>query len=253
MGVTGLVFSIGEKTTSRAMAGLRNQTVACKDIVVVNDVSPFYKAMNTGIAKIKTPFFVQCDADMILDPDCIETMLKFIRKDVGVVIAFLKDPLLGKIQAVKMFRTACFKAAGFSNHVSPDTDFISRLKKRGWRYVFAGRRQRRFHHAADVLGEHRPEYTPQYTFEKFRLMGARMRNRGVFQELMDSLQRLNKSPHPMAPVAMIGLCRGIFSGIEKDGLKKYKVSRDFKILEAYMNSRRTTDDFVVTAQAGKRG
>ena len=97
--VTGLVLSIGEPTTARAIESLRAQTFPCKDIVLIENVSPFHAAMNAGIARISTPFFIQCDADMIADPDCIETMLKFVRNDTGVIIGYLEDALLGQVQA----------------------------------------------------------------------------------------------------------------------------------------------------------
>ncbi len=251
MEVTGLVLSMGEKSTQRAIESLKKQTVPCKEIVVVENMSPFYRAMNKGIKKVKTPFFVQCDADMVLDPDCVETMLKFVRKDIGIIIGYLNDDLLERIQAVKMFRSECFKHVRFSNHVSPDTDYIYRLKQKGWDYCFARRQKSRYDHKPEVLGAHKPEYTPLYTYEKFKLEGSRMRDRGVFQEFLGYIDKLGKNPHPMAPVALVGICQGIVSARSKDGLMRYKKKKDFKLFEQYMNSKKVRDDFLISRNDAK--
>ena len=73
--VTGLVLTIGEETTERAISSLKQQTIPPQDIIVIENVSPFHRAINVGWTRVKTPFFIQCDADMVLDPDCLETML----------------------------------------------------------------------------------------------------------------------------------------------------------------------------------
>ncbi len=237
MDVTGLVLTVGEKTTGEAIKRLREQTVPCKEIVVVENVKPFHKAINQGISKVKTPFFIQCDADMLLDPDCIETMQTFIKDDIGVVIGYLSDELLGTIQAVKMFRTECFDKVKFPDSISPDTNCILRICEMGWKFVFASRDRRRFGHPPYVFGCHKPEYTPLYTFEKFKLEGSRIRYRGVFREFTSCLEQLKNSKHPMATIALIGLCHGLFMEDKKDGLRPYSSSKDYKILEKFISSK----------------
>jgi len=237
MDVTALVLTVGEKTTDEAIRRLGEQTVPCREIIVVRNVTPFHKAMNRGISQVRTPFFIQCDADMLLDPDCIETMQNFIRDDIAVLIGYLSDELLGTIQGVKMFRTECLKKVKFSDTISPDTGCINRLSKMGWKSVFVSRGEGRYGHAPDVLGAHKPEYTPLYTFEKFKLEGSRIRHRGVFQEFISCLEKLKGSKQPMAPIGLIGLCHGLFMEERKDGLRPYSRSRDFKLLEKFVTSR----------------
>lgn len=249
MEVSGVVLTIGEDTVGRAIESLKKQTVPCKDIVIVKNVSPFHKALNKAVAKVKTPFFIQCDADMVLDPDCIETMLKFMKKDTGIVIGLLQDELLGIIQAVKLFRTECVSSIKFADHVSPDTHYIRKMTIEGWQYAFANRKGVRFsNRPRDVFGDHKPNYTSLYTFEKFRLEGARILDRGVFSELNGYLKKFSNSTHPMAPVALIGLCQGLFSDIREDRLTKYKASKEFRVLERFMNSCKTDDPFMISKQ-----
>src|SRR5712672_71664 len=72
--VTAVVLSIGEATTDEAVASLRRQTLQPRDTIIVRDVVPFHNALNIGASQVKTPFFVQVDADMILDRECIATL-----------------------------------------------------------------------------------------------------------------------------------------------------------------------------------
>jgi len=249
MEVTGLVLTVGEKTTDEAISRLRKQTMPCSEIVVVRNVTPFHKAINKGISQVTTTFFLQCDADMLLDPDCVETMLKFVGDDVAVLIGYLEDDLLGTVQAVKMFRTEALKKVWFWDTISPDTDCINRLAKQGWKYVFVNRGKRKFGHPPDVLGAHKPEYTPLYTLEKFKLEGSRIRYRGIFQEFISCLEKLKSSKHPLANIAIIGLCHGLFTRCEKDGLRPYVPSRDFALLQKFMTSTNSDNQaFAITRE-----
>jgi hypothetical protein len=234
--VTGLVLTIGEKTTPRALRSLKKQTLPCRDVVLVKKVFPFHRAMNHGIRRVQTPFFLQCDADMVPDPDCIDVLAGFLADDVGVVLGYLTDDLLGKIQAIKLFRTECFDRLKFPNSISPDTECINQMKAKGWRFVFATRQEAAHGHPPDILGAHKPEYSPLYTFNKFRLMGSRMRFRGVFREFASTMEKLRANPHPMAPIALIGLSRGLFEVRRTDGLRPRGASEDYRALMRYMHS-----------------
>jgi len=241
MTVSGLVLSIGEASTERAIESLENQTFSCSDIVVVENVVPFHRAMNEGVSRIKTDFFIQCDADMVLDADCVETLLNFMDTNVGVSIGYLSDPIRGKVQAVKMFRTCHVRNLKFTDHVSPDTDYIERLKSMGVEYVFAARPKPCYGHEPDVFGEHLPDYTPMYTFQKFRLEGSRIAARGSYEELELTLKRLAQSTHPMANIAIIGLCRGVFELRSDDGLSPFLSDPEFKKLERLLENPRSAD------------
>lgn len=235
MQVEALVLSLGEATTERAIESLRRQTVALADINIVRNVSPFHTAMNKGVESITAPFFIQCDADMVLDPDCVEVLISHLDHDVAVVAAFLDDPLMGKIQAVKLFRTHCVRQAGFPDHVSPDTALIDALIDRGYRLVYASRETPAYGHDEETLGVHDPEYSPLYTFQKFRIEGSRMAMRGRFGELTTSLELLAHSRHNAAKIAMIGLCRGIFDERGGDRLAPYIEDEDFRTLKRYLD------------------
>ena len=95
--ITAVVLSIGEETTARAIDSVRRQGLPAKEIVTVQNVSPFYKALNTGASKVNTEFFVQVDSDMILDENCLEDLRACMTGDVGLVLGGLRDPLMGRV------------------------------------------------------------------------------------------------------------------------------------------------------------
>jgi len=130
--VSAVVLSIGEPYTRRAVDSLASQTMPPEDVIVVEHVSPFCRAVNDGARRVRTPFFVQVDADMILDPGCIEVLRRHVRSDTGVVVGALRDSLAGQAIGVKLFRTECFQRLEMPDSISPDTDFGEMLPRHGW-------------------------------------------------------------------------------------------------------------------------
>ncbi|HEY3257981.1 MAG TPA: hypothetical protein VGJ64_03935, partial [Gemmatimonadaceae bacterium] len=125
--VSALVLTIGESFTERAVASLAKQTLPPAEIIVVENISPFSSAMNAGIPRVKTPFFVQVDADMILDPGCFEALRAATDDRTGMTVGELRDPLMGQVVGVKLFRTECFEWAAFRDSITPDTDYIAEI------------------------------------------------------------------------------------------------------------------------------
>jgi hypothetical protein len=137
--ISAVVLTTGEPTTQAAIDSLHRQTAALADIIVVRDIAPFHKALNAGVTQVKTPFFVQVDADMVLDDHCIDALRSGMRRDVGIVVGHLRDPLIGQVVGVKLFRTACFQIGMFEDSISPDTDFVADIARPGWKTVYIGR------------------------------------------------------------------------------------------------------------------
>lgn len=217
--VSAVVLSIGEPFVERAIASLGRQTVPLREVIVIENVSPFFRAINEGARRVHTPFFVQVDADMILDSNCIAVLLDSMRPDTGFTFAELRDPLTGIVYCVRLFRTECFRSASMPDTISPDTDFSRLIARRGWRETHVT------HLGADrtlphiTLGEHRPDYTPSYTYRKFLLEGARLHYRGARGAFFSKLAALEESEHPVAPVAQVAITHGFFVPMPNDELK----------------------------------
>jgi len=214
--VTAVVLTLGEQTTQRALRSVEGQSLAPEEIIVVADTIPFHAALNRGALQVKSAYFVQVDSDMVLDEDCFQMLRKCMAPNTGVAAGHLRDPLMGRVCCVKMFRRECFDKVQFKDSISPDTDFVNDISQYGWNLVYA----LRFSHDAKALwhtfGEHSPNYTPQYTYSKYLMEGGRYRHRSDLGGLLWHLGQLRNSTHSAALVAQIAMAHGVFSAEEKD-------------------------------------
>ncbi len=247
--VAAVVLSLGEPSTARALASVRRQTARVAEVHVVEGMRPFHRALNEGARRVRAPFFVQVDADMVLDEDCVEGLRASAVDRVAVVVGHLRDPLNVRVEGVKLFRTECFAAGGLPDSVSPDTDFVLGLQGRGWHTIWA----LRFDRAPALwhtFGEHAPAYEPLYTYGKFSLEGRRWRYRGNAAALRDQLARLHASPHPAALLAEIALAQGLFLDGERDMLEPYREDAGFLRVTGFLGQGAERD---ARAGGGGRG
>jgi len=217
---------------------LRDQTLQPKETIVIRDTRPFHRAMNAGAARVTTPFFVQVDADMILDSDCIATMRSAIRDNTGLVFAHLRDRLIGEVVGVKLYRTSCFAAGGLSDSISPDTDFGHEIARAGWKTVELGRSRFNRWRWPTTLGTHDPCYTPDYAFTKHLMLGRRYRYRRDVGAILWHFGRLETSVHPLAMLAEVALANGIFLDLSHDVLGIIDSTRKAEALEYFLASHR---------------
>jgi hypothetical protein len=217
--VSAVVLSVGEPFVDRAIDSLQRQTIPVRDVIVIENVSPFSRAINQGARQVKTPFFVQVDADMILDPNCVAVLLDAMQPKTGLTFAELRDPLTGTVYCVKLFRTEIFRTTSMPDTVAQDTDFVKRMKRKGWLETHVT------HLGADhsgpniTLGEHQPDYSPAYTYRKFLIEGARLRYRHARGGFFSKLSMLEQSKHPVAPLAQVAIAHGFFLHMAADELK----------------------------------
>lgn len=221
--ITAVVLTIGEDTTERAIESLKRQTVPPEEVIVIENVAPFHKALNLGASKVKTEYFVQVDADMILDANCLEELRSCFRKDTGLVAGYLRDEVMGRQSGVKMFRTKCFEAAKFKDTISPDTDFAEDLRRQGYRLRYT----------RQTLGEQRHSPDPAYFFSKYLLEGIRYRYRKAGGAIVWRFKQLVRQGHELSLICQMGLARGIFLKGEEDLLKPFSADKDYSVLKAF--------------------
>jgi hypothetical protein len=215
--VGAVVLTVGEGTTSRALASLQAQTLPVSEVVVVEGVAPMARALNTGAERVTTPFFLQVDADMVLHPRCAEVLRGSMTDSVGIAVGTLADPLMGRIVGIKMFARACFDAARVPETVAQDVDFGAELARLGWstRWILGGGNPRMW----GPLGEHRPDYEAGYVFATYHQLGARYVYRDDLGGLLWRRGALQLSGHAMAPVARLGIGCGVPTGQAQDAPK----------------------------------
>lgn len=231
--VTAVVLTLGETMTEQAVASVRRQTVAPAQVLVLDGVTPFSRALNAAAARVQTPFFVQVDADMVLDVDCLAGLRAHMRPDVGVAVGPLDDPLVGRAQGVKMFRRACFETEQVPSSISPDTDFLGRLEQHGWK-VRNLIELRGGHRRSPVFGRHRPSLTPRAVYETYYLLGGRYRYLRDVAGLVWRMERLRASPHPVALTALLAIGHGLFLRREDDVPKSHAPQAEVDFLERFL-------------------
>lgn len=211
--VSAVLLTMGEPTTDRAREALEAQTIPLRELITVAGVSPFHRALNQGARQVNTSFFVQVDADMILDSDAVARLRSSVTDDAGIVVGKLRDAMIGEVVGVKLFRTACFARTSFRDSISPDTDFGSEITAGGWRTVEVSDAPPC---GASTLGAHARDYPLDYTFQKFSIEGSRYRYRDHPGGFRWYLSRLNPSQHPSSAVAVIAACNGVFDCTRSD-------------------------------------
>jgi hypothetical protein len=208
--VTAVVLTIGEPFVTRALASLARQTLPPADVVVVVGISPFHRALNAGVERVRSPFLVHVDADMVLDPSALADLRACMAPHIGVAIGGLRDALRGSIVGVKLFRTECVVAQPFPDSIAPDVDCITALRARGWLTAHALAYRPGPRALWHTFGAHEPDYTPQYTFAKFRILGARYRHSRNGRGLRRLFDALHASRHEAALFAQVGAASGVF-------------------------------------------
>lgn len=213
--VAAVVLTVGERTTERALDSVRRQTLQPEQVVVVEGARPFHRAFNSAFARVETPYFVQVDADMVLDPDCLEVLRGAMSPRTGIALGALRDPLIGKIAGVKMFRSSCLESFRLRDTIDPDVDYSRTLARLGWStdYLTGHRRPAA---RSGALGAHLPDYTLPYVFGTYYALGRRYGHRVNLGTLRWRVAQLRRSPHPKAPVARLAMAKGVFGNETAD-------------------------------------
>ena len=235
--ISAVVLTIGEETTERAIDSLKNQTVPPEETIVIENVTPFHKALNLGASRVKTEYFVQVDADMVLDPNCLKDLRSCFRKDIGLVVGYLRDDVVGRISGIKMFRTKCFESVQFKDSISPDTDFTKDLLKYGYKMRYASKFTGSDANVWHTFGEHKHACDPSYFFSKYLLEGIRYRYRKAVGGLVWRFKWLQRRGHDLSLICQIALAHGIFLKDEKDLLEPFSADKDYNILKDFAGSK----------------
>lgn len=216
--VTAVVFTIGEPYLPRALASLERQSLPPAAIVRVEHVSPFHRAFNAGVARVRTDFFVHVDADMILDPTALADLRACMAPGIAVAVGGLRDPLRGSIVGVKLYRTDALAGRPCPDSISPAVDLVRAMTDAGWCTAHALNHRPERPECWHTFGEHRPDYAPAYTFSKFRILGARYRHWRNGPSLRRMFGALQRSGHPAAPMAQAAAAIGVFWNESRDAL-----------------------------------
>lgn len=235
-GITAVVLTTGEATTAEAVESLRRQSSPLEDIQMVENVRPFHHAMNAAVTRVRTPWMLQVDADMILDPDAVSRLREAAGRRVGMVVARLRDAMMDQVVGIKLYRTSCLRRHAHRDSVSTETDLMEDIERDGWEIRHIGRDPTSPDERWNPVGDHRPDYTPAYTYRKHLMEGSKYRHRGTLGGFRWRLDQLSASAHPCALLAWMGIARGLFLESDRDLHGRHVDTSDFDHVFAFMES-----------------
>jgi hypothetical protein len=173
--VTVFLITTGEPTTNAARNALDNQD--CRFVLeTIENVSPMSAAFQTMLDRCRTPWFIQVDADMILNTNAVRTLAeaairKFGDKSASYQVAYplfdvhLDMPIIG----VKIYRADVARKYPYGDVSSCEVDQFARARADGWEVDVLPLRK-------DLcVGQHGTSYTKKQAFDRYRVLAEKSR------------------------------------------------------------------------------
>ncbi|MBF0472856.1 MAG: hypothetical protein HQK93_03870 [Nitrospirae bacterium] len=156
--LTVFVVSCAEDTMDECMDALMKQD--CEfNIEHIKDVYPMSKAFQDMPDRCKTPYFIQVDADMILEPTAIRQLYETAKKTgffKVVIYGQLFEEGFGVGGTVRLWKRHLFRFFSFNDCRTVDRNLFKRIKRFGFRLYSIDK----------VLGVHKPRHSDFSTYLK---------------------------------------------------------------------------------------
>jgi glycosyltransferase involved in cell wall biosynthesis len=226
--VTVFVSTVGAASFDDCMAALQGQTCRFR-LRVIERVAPMSAAFQRMLDECETPFYVQVDEDMILDPDAIHTLYRRMchaEPDVAMVVGWLWDGHLERhILGVKLFRHAIVARYPYRDLMSCEKDQLQRLRADGYRHLLPPIDDP----ARDnpwSMGSHGTHYDGISAFERYATLEARRQEHPVALDWFDRqahqfLRRFREQPNEVDLMALMGVLAGRIAASPAAGEKDF--------------------------------
>lgn len=215
--ITAVILTVGAGTFfEKCLESIKRQNLAPARMEIVRDEKPFSKASQVALDLVKTQFYVPVDDDMILSPSCFQRLYHTIcsKPKCAEALARLKDPIMGNIVGVRMYRTEIVRSIGFY----PLRDEKGCERKMHKEIIKAGYVSINCH---VVEGCHHPVYSPYEAYRKFRFFAEKARyyknNESTFMEAMDKILDYWQRTHESSALYALA---GLFEGLQSDDIEQ---------------------------------
>ncbi len=203
--LTVFVISTGEETEADCVAALEAQNCTFR-IEHIRGVTPMSAAFQAMPDRAQTPYFLQVDADMILNPDAVSALYDAVRASpfwVYRVAGTLYEEGFGIGGAVKCWKKSFFRFFRFHDVRTVDRDLHARAARWGLKISETG----------SVVGVHRPRHSDFSLYlktksdvEKWRFL-KRPADRFALP-LLEEILAEEQSPAPRLLGVMLGALTG---------------------------------------------
>jgi MoaA/NifB/PqqE/SkfB family radical SAM enzyme len=175
--VTVFLPTVGASSFHKCRMALEEQD--CQfTLDVIWNVAPMSAAFQQMLERCRTPYYIQCDEDMILKPHAVRTLYEAIKRRAGTQIGMVCFPLYDvhlqrTLLGVKAYRHDVFSQFPYRDVQSCEMDQIARLRKAGYGFDvewgnWADHRGILERSSRFVLGDHGTIYGMREAFERYR-------------------------------------------------------------------------------------
>jgi radical SAM superfamily enzyme YgiQ (UPF0313 family) len=236
--VTAVICRTDEETFEDCLASLKRQTMRPGRIEVVDNVTPMHRAFNRMLERATTRYYLHVDADMVLAPDCVETLYDAMRKneDCFLARAYLKDDLLGRIPFVKLFDRERVGDARYRDTIGCDRDFEGRIMGQGYAAVIVER----------VLGRHISGRSARAVFLKYKRSMEKCR--GLNDPVEVYTKPFFENAVKRRPAMALYALAGFFSGMHSAG-NEFRGERDGERADKWLEAARACLDHTRTGKS----
>lgn len=202
--LTVFLISSGEPDYAAAKQALKQQD--CQFILEeIRDVAPMNAAFQQMIDRCSTPYYVQVDGDMVLEPWAIRRMYEEFQQPkvehgphtrpmnrVAFLTFLLYDVHLRmNIYGVKIYRHEVMKRFPYRESYSCEVDQAKRILNAGFFAVDRYDKEVLMSRGPNVFGTHSPTWTPERIFNRYRRLAQKWRRfkYGWMKSLPDRFRR----------------------------------------------------------------
>lgn len=164
--VTAFVISTVEPSVKRCSRALSFQTYGVSQVPIHN-VSPMNVAFQKMLDDCKTTYYMQVDADMILQPWAAKYLRDMLESNPNAAMAvgwLWGDAEERPIQGIKMYRHSIMKNFPYKSVFSCEVPQLEEVKAAGYKILVQGEPSRK----EDCLGLHWALQTPEMSFRRWK-------------------------------------------------------------------------------------
>jgi hypothetical protein len=211
--VTAFVITVGdEPNVSHCKEALAGQ-VAQPRIELIDHVAPMSAAFQQQLDRCRTPYFVQVDEDMILDPDAVAVLHEQLHQYRSASCAMLCGGLWDvdadrPLYGVKIFRHEIARRYPFRDSLSCEMDQSERWRADGYWSEALKLGSRGW-----CLGLHGAGYNPRTAFVRWERLWLKQRRFGWMKWIerlaRPHLERWRRTGDPMHLACVLGMVAGM--------------------------------------------
>lgn len=234
--VTVFVTTVGAPSFAACLAHLRAQDCRAR-LCIIAEVAPMHAAFQRMLDECRTPFFVQVDEDMLLEPHAVRTLHARIAgaaPDVALAVNDLYDPHLGRcIKGVKIFRHAIARRYPFGDQHDFEVRQVRAIEADGYRVLRTTPGPVPV--PGQTLGHHGASWTLPALYERYATLERSRRTTGKVAWFapyaQEFLTRFQRDPSRENFVALMGVIAGILAS--RGGPPKAKDFRTYANLPGF--------------------